>query len=259
MMRIIITLVVSVLLIWSSNAFALGTLVIDLDSPLSLSGGGANLLSGFPFSTSSAWVKDSVGNFYGSGEVQSWPTSSAWASIGAGDASTAFDFSADPFNGMFYNNLDLHPPYNQQAWGASDIYTGWWWAKWAIRFEATDTATYKSNLNVLGNLDMTTELPGDWSYAYLYGYSWIYNENSDESHSTLWDRTLQVQNGADLSLLINELLISEVYLTAGQVGHFGGEIYIYGEAYSIIPAPGAILLGGIGVCLVGWLRRRRTI
>lgn len=111
--------------------------------------------------------------------------------------------------------------------------------------------------------------PLEFASAYLYdkylknGWGASSNAIADEVQNALWH--LEGQGGSH-NAKVNEAEAAG-WTDLGGVrvmnlftpGHLNEYDYRCQDLLVAIPAPGAILLGGIGVGLVGWLRRRKSL
>jgi len=134
------------------------------------------------------------------------------------------------------------------AWGGAGQY-----------WEFTATAGYKTfTLDYTISQDMATDVIGEWANVYESAYLYLENETSGQQWVAYSCISKHVQDGDSFSRLDTRFLSVEGKFLSGDTGYVVFEAYSDAEAYTI-PAPGAILLGGIGVGLVGWLKRRRFI
>jgi len=187
-----------------------------------------------------------VGSVSGTGFTQMQLGANFWGVSGAtGETgATIFDIGADDLLTGGYDGFSLvFTNDNDDAWKVN-LYMN---TGWTDDLDGAGTA-YPEPDNYYQNT-WTTILPGQTVTLTL-----------DFSNADTW--TDGSYSGYTSVVRLNH--VSNIgFNVAGEMGGSGTYDPSTTDTFHIsaspIPAPGAILLGGIGVALVGWLRRRRTL
>ncbi len=122
-------------------------------------------------------------------------------------------------------------------------------------------AEFFENEHGYDDMDVLAQNQGSttgWADNTVYGFHLDFNLNPGEIHVvvtegalTLWDVT--VTDSTFPSGEFGFYNYSQAHVRYSDFEQTGGVIV------DVIPAPGAALLAGIGACLAGWMRRRRSL
>jgi len=108
--------------------------------------------------------------------------------------------------------------------------------------------------SAVSNIRVDFDVPSTYVEAWYTSAYTLYLEAYDTSDNLLATSTGSANYGSNSLISVSSPIIAYVKF------HDGGFYFSLDDlGFVPIPAPGAILLGSIGVGLVGWLRRRRML
>ena len=209
----------------------------------------SNLAVGY--SGSWANVSDSLLNS-GSDSMYSFTTDTTTASADIGTASGHAETGYLRVSARF----TVTPPPGVTSYGDwNRAYQEW-------TFQATEDGWVKFVFDLNWNIDLQTALPGEEASVSGSKMLWLYNITHYNEFGGVgggWALNMTEKDGAGYSGMASQPDGIQLYFLEGDIGYLTMDVRAYGSANTVVPVPPAVLLGGIGVCLVGWLRRRRTL
>ncbi len=246
------TLAMLMALVTTTVGQAAATAVVESQIELScVSGGdlhyGSQMSESYAAADSTLWSYPSpdeldtrVGNWYSEAYVTE---GNAWAH-GVGSEWNAYaKANAAPPSGV-----------GESAYGST--YQGMW-------FSVTANGDYTLCADYRVRGDLVTQTVGDYAGGSAQAFMSIWNDGDIAPFAEDgWNDFANVADGLDQTWDVSGVACFSVYLETGK--DYWVEIWADAEALAtsstnVIPAPGAILLVGLGSGLVGWFRRRTVI